>query len=76
MVTVSMLKALCEKLEKQFGPDIPVYIQIRDDEGRLIERDSCKNAFNKIDDGTLILSNRKPIPRLRVLNDRSDDNAK
>lgn len=74
MVNISMLKSLCEELEKKFGPDCPVYIQIRDDEGRLIERDMCKHAFNKIDDGTLILSNRKPIPRLRVLNDRSGDN--
>lgn len=60
MITVSELKAMCEQVEKEHGKDCPVRIQIRDEIGRLIERDDCKHMFVKVY-GELILSNSKPL---------------
>lgn len=60
MITVSELKAMCEQVEKEHGKDCPVRIQIRDDFGRLIERDDCNHVFVKIY-GELVLSNRKSL---------------
>lgn len=61
MITVSELKAMCEKIEQEYGGNSDVYIQIRDDEGRLLERDYCRHMFHILADGTLYLSNVKPL---------------
>jgi hypothetical protein len=49
---------MCERIEKEYGGDTPVTIQIRDDDGRLMERDQCVHAFLK-QYGELVLSNYK-----------------
>lgn len=60
MITVSRLREMCERVEKEFGEfECPVRIMIRDKEGRLIEMDDCRHVFLKIH-GELILSNHKP----------------
>lgn len=58
MITVSRLREMCERIEKEYGGDTPVTIQIRDDDGRLMERDQCVHAFLK-QYGELVLSNYK-----------------
>lgn len=55
-MTVSKLKELCEKIEKAFGSDTNVIIQIRDINGVLINTDYASVAF--IDSsGDLFLTN-------------------
>ena len=60
-ITVSELKAMCEEIEQKYGGNSEVYIQIRDKDGRLLERDHCRHLFHVHADGTLYLSNVKPL---------------
>ena len=46
-MTISELKKLCEQAEQEYGPDALVFIQIRDDDGRLLEQDYCEYGFTK-----------------------------
>lgn len=55
-MTVSNLKELCEKIEKTFGSDTNVILQIRDINGNLINADYASVCF--IDSsGNLFLTN-------------------
>lgn len=56
MITVSELKNLCEKIEREFGSDSKVVIQLRNENGSLIDGDYCIGVFRD-DDGTLFLTN-------------------
>ena len=60
MITVSKLIAMCKAVEEKYGGETEVYIQIRDDDGRLLERDLCRHIYPMYADGTLYLSNFKP----------------
>lgn len=44
MLTVSQLKHICEQVEKRYEPNALVRIQLRDEDGRLIEQDECTHA--------------------------------
>ena len=57
---VSELRSLCERIENEVGPEVEVYLQLRDDLGRLIEQDYCDYSFTK-QYKKLVLSNRGPI---------------
>lgn len=58
MITVSELKNLCEKIEREFGSDSKVVIQLRNENGSLIDGDYCIGVFRDAD-GTLFLTNHK-----------------
>jgi len=58
MITVSELKEACEKIEREWGSDSKVCIQIRNEDGSLINGDYCLSLFRDAD-GTLFLSNHK-----------------
>lgn len=58
MITVSELKNLCEKIEREFGSDSKVVIQLRNENGILIDGDYCIGVFRDAD-GTLFLTNHK-----------------
>lgn len=58
MINVSVLKEACAQLEKEFGSDAKVCIQLREDDGRLISADYVN--FLSVDaEGNLYLSNRR-----------------
>ena len=44
-MNVSELRKICEYIEKEFGPDIEIRLQVRDLDGRLIDQDYCSDAF-------------------------------
>ncbi len=55
--TVKELREVCERIEREFGPDCKVRIQLRDEDGRLIDSGHCRVVTNN-HKGTLYLSNR------------------
>ena len=57
-MTISELKSICEEVEKEMGPDALVRLQLRDEDGRLIEQDYCVDSFTK-PYKILVLSNHK-----------------
>lgn len=58
MITVSQLKEVCMKVEREYGSDSKVCIQIRDENGSLKEADYCLGLFGG-EEGTLYLTNHK-----------------
>ena len=56
MITVSELKEACERIEREFGSDSKVCIQIRNENGSLKEGDYCMDIFRDAE-GILFLSN-------------------
>lgn len=58
MITVSELKEACEKIEREFGSDSKVCIQIRNENGSLKECDYLNDIFRDAE-GNLFLSNHK-----------------
>lgn len=58
MITVSELKEACERIEREYGSDCSVCMQIRRDDGSLISGDYCIDIFRN-EAGTLFLTNRK-----------------
>lgn len=45
MITVSELREACERIEREFGSDTKVCIQIRSENGSLKEGDYCFDIF-------------------------------
>lgn len=58
MITVSELKEVCERIEREFGSDSKVCIQIRNENGSLKEGDYCRDIFRDVE-GNLFLTNEK-----------------
>lgn len=58
MITVSKLKEACERIEREFGSDSKVCIQIRNENGSLKEGDYCLDIFRDAE-GNLFLTNHK-----------------
>lgn len=58
MVTVSELKEVCERIEREYGSDSKVVIQIRNENGSLIGGDYLMDIFRD-SSGTLFLTNHK-----------------
>lgn len=58
MITVSELKEACERIEREFGSDSKVCIQIRNENGSLREGDYCIDIFRDAA-GNLFLTNLK-----------------
>ncbi len=58
MIKVSELKEACEKIEREFGSDSKVCIQIRNENGSLKEGDYLNDIFRDAE-GNLFLSNHK-----------------
>lgn len=58
MITVSELKEACEKIEREFGSDTKVCIQLRNENGSLIDGAYCTSIFRD-SEGNLFLSNHK-----------------
>lgn len=58
MLTVSDLKEACERIEREWGSDSKVVIQIRNDNGSLLGVGYLMDIFRD-KDGTLFLSNHK-----------------
>ena len=58
MIKVSELKEACEKIEREFGSDSKVCIQIRNENGSLKEGDYLNDIFRD-EEGNLFLSNHK-----------------
>lgn len=58
MITVSELKEACERIEREFGSDSKVCIQIRNENGSLREGDYCADIFRDAA-GNLFLTNKK-----------------
>ncbi len=58
MITVSELKEACEKIEREFGSDTKVCIQLRNENGSLIDGAYCTSIFRDAEDN-LFLSNHK-----------------
>lgn len=58
MITVCELKEACERIEREFGSDCLVCMQIRRDGGSLIAGDYCIDIFRNAA-GTLFLTNHK-----------------
>lgn len=58
MITISDLKDACERIEKEFGSDSKVCIQIRKPDGSLLTGDYCIDIFRNAE-GTLFLTNHK-----------------
>lgn len=58
MITVSELKEACEKIEREFGSDTKVCIQLRNENGSLIDGAYCTDIFRDAE-GNLFLSNHK-----------------
>ena len=56
MLSVTELKEACEFMEKEFGSDSKVCIQIRDDDGNIIEGAYAISVLRD-DDGVLYLTN-------------------
>lgn len=56
MLSVSELKEACEFMEREFGADSKVCIQIRDDDGKLIER-AYAISMLRDNDGDLYITN-------------------
>lgn len=58
MITVSKLKEACERIEREFGSDSKVCIQIRNENGSLKEGNYCLDIFRDAE-GNLFLTNHK-----------------
>lgn len=58
MITVSNLTKVCIAIEKEFGSDSKVCIQLRDTNGNLIDGVYCIDIFCD-NAGTLFLTNQK-----------------
>jgi len=58
MITVSELKNACERIEREWGSDSKVCIQIRNEDSSLKDGDYCIDLFRDAD-GTLFLTNHK-----------------
>lgn len=58
MITVSELKEACERIEREFGSDSKVCIQIRNENGSLKEGYYLNDIFRD-SEGNLFLSNNK-----------------
>lgn len=58
MITVSELKNACERIEREFGSDSKVIIQLSNENGGLIDGAYCIDMFRDVD-GTLFLTNHK-----------------
>lgn len=56
MITVSELREACERIEREFGSDSKVCIQIRNENGSLKDGDYVNDIFRNAE-GTLFLSN-------------------
>lgn len=56
MITVSELKEACEKIEREWGSDSPVCIQLFNDGGDLLLGDYCRGIIPGVR-GTLYLNN-------------------
>lgn len=57
MKTVGEIKEICEQIEKEYGSDCPVVLQIYDDKQHLKEGEYC-NGYSIQGNGTLFLFNR------------------
>lgn len=44
---ISELKNICEFIEKEVGPEVEVFLQLRDNHGLLSDCDYCNDAFLK-----------------------------
>lgn len=58
MISVSELKEACERIEREFGSDAKVVVQIRNEDGSLNCGDYALDMFCG-KDGTLFLTNHK-----------------
>ena len=58
MITVSQLKNACEVIEREWGADSKIVLQIRNEDGSLKDGDYCIDIFRGAD-GTLFLTNHK-----------------
>lgn len=58
MITISELKDICEIIEREYGADSNVVIQVRNDNGSLIGGGYLIDAFRD-SAGTLFLTNHK-----------------
>lgn len=58
MINVSELKTACERIEREFGSDSKVIIQMRNENGSLIKEDCLIDIFRDAG-GTLYLTNHK-----------------
>lgn len=58
MLTTGELQNICEIINKEFGHDCPICIQIKNEDGSLKEEDYAINFCNS-SDGILYLMNHK-----------------